>query len=249
MVTNKDILIQHVTLYIVFLWIFTTTSGNQQRYINSTCHFVCTCSFFCGFLLPPVVTNKDILIQHVTLYIVFLWIFTTTSSNQQRYINSTCHFVCTCSFFCGFLLPPVVTNKDILIQHVTLYIVFLWIFTTTSGNQQRYINSTCHFVCTCSFFCGFLLPPVVTNKDILIQHVTLYAVFFVVHGFQPITWSSDRPVKTTDLLIQVSYLNHHEFSGRDFLPRAFWNTVMCLSIGTPKNNKFSICSKWKIYYF
>ena len=25
-------------------------------------------------------------------------------------------------------------------------------------------------------------------------------------------------------------------------------TVMCLSIGTPKNNKFSICSKWKIYY-
>ena len=26
-------------------------------------------------------------------------------------------------------------------------------------------------------------------------------------------------------------------------------TLMCLSIGTPKNNKFSICSKWKIYYF
>ena len=26
-------------------------------------------------------------------------------------------------------------------------------------------------------------------------------------------------------------------------------TVMCLSIGTPINNKFSICSKWKIYYF
>ena len=25
--------------------------------------------------------------------------------------------------------------------------------------------------------------------------------------------------------------------------------IMCLSIGTPKNNKFSICSKWKIYYF
>ena len=24
---------------------------------------------------------------------------------------------------------------------------------------------------------------------------------------------------------------------------------MCLSIGTPKNNKFSICSKWKIHYF
>ena len=23
----------------------------------------------------------------------------------------------------------------------------------------------------------------------------------------------------------------------------------CLSIGTPKNNKFSICSKWKIHYF
>ena len=26
-------------------------------------------------------------------------------------------------------------------------------------------------------------------------------------------------------------------------------TVMCLSIGTPKNNKLSICSKWKINYF
>ena len=26
-------------------------------------------------------------------------------------------------------------------------------------------------------------------------------------------------------------------------------TVMCLSIGTPKNNKFSICSKWKINVF
>ena len=24
---------------------------------------------------------------------------------------------------------------------------------------------------------------------------------------------------------------------------------MCLGIGTPKNNKFSICFKWKIYYF
>ena len=26
-------------------------------------------------------------------------------------------------------------------------------------------------------------------------------------------------------------------------------TLMCLSIGTPENNKFSICSKWKIHYF
>ena len=26
-------------------------------------------------------------------------------------------------------------------------------------------------------------------------------------------------------------------------------TVMCLSIGTPKNNKFSICSKWKFIIF
>ena len=26
-------------------------------------------------------------------------------------------------------------------------------------------------------------------------------------------------------------------------------TVMCLSIGAPKNNKFFICSKWNIYYF
>ena len=27
------------------------------------------------------------------------------------------------------------------------------------------------------------------------------------------------------------------------------HTLMCLSIGTPKINKFSICSKWKIHYF
>ena len=26
-------------------------------------------------------------------------------------------------------------------------------------------------------------------------------------------------------------------------------TLKCLSIGTPKNNKFSICPKWKIHYF
>ena len=26
-------------------------------------------------------------------------------------------------------------------------------------------------------------------------------------------------------------------------------TVMCLSIGIPKDNEFSICPKWKIYYF
>ena len=26
-------------------------------------------------------------------------------------------------------------------------------------------------------------------------------------------------------------------------------TLMCLSIGKLKNNKFSICSKWKIHYF
>ena len=28
-----------------------------------------------------------------------------------------------------------------------------------------------------------------------------------------------------------------------------YGTLMCLGIGTPKNNKFSICSKWKIHYF
>ena len=30
---------------------------------------------------------------------------------------------------------------------------------------------------------------------------------------------------------------------------SFLHTVICLSIGTPKNNTFSICSKWKINYF
>ena len=30
---------------------------------------------------------------------------------------------------------------------------------------------------------------------------------------------------------------------------SFAITLMCLSIGTPKNNKFSICSKWKIHKF
>ena len=28
-----------------------------------------------------------------------------------------------------------------------------------------------------------------------------------------------------------------------------YRSLMCLSIGTPKNNKFSICPKWKIHYF
>ena len=27
------------------------------------------------------------------------------------------------------------------------------------------------------------------------------------------------------------------------------NTVMCLGIGTPINNKFSICPKWKMNYY
>ena len=31
--------------------------------------------------------------------------------------------------------------------------------------------------------------------------------------------------------------------------KRFKATKMCLSIMIPKNNKFSICSKWKIYYF
>ena len=30
--------------------------------------------------------------------------------------------------------------------------------------------------------------------------------------------------------------------------KKFKATKMCLSIMIPKNNKFSICSKWKIYY-
>ena len=29
----------------------------------------------------------------------------------------------------------------------------------------------------------------------------------------------------------------------------FLHTIICFSIGTPKNNKFSICSKWKINDF
>ena len=30
---------------------------------------------------------------------------------------------------------------------------------------------------------------------------------------------------------------------------ALEDTQMCLNIGTPKNNEFLICPKWKIYYF
>ena len=33
------------------------------------------------------------------------------------------------------------------------------------------------------------------------------------------------------------------------LPKKIIITLKCLSIGTPKNNKFSICPKWKIHYF
>ena len=51
------------------------------------------------------------------------------------------------------------------------------------------------------------------------------------------------PVKITDYSGKVS--TDYEIPISCFLP----TTLMCLSIGTPKNNKFSICSKWKIHYF
>ena len=45
------------------------------------------------------------------------------------------------------------------------------------------------------------------------------------------------------IFVQLTYLSKH-------WPKPFyiWSTVMCLSIGTPKINEFSICSKCKIYY-
>ena len=42
-------------------------------------------------------------------------------------------------------------------------------------------------------------------------------------------------------LTRTAYLKYHI--------KFFKHTLMCLSIGTPKNHKFSICSKWKINYF
>ena len=44
-----------------------------------------------------------------------------------------------------------------------------------------------------------------------------------------------------------SRLQHDK--GEDVYFQGKQPTLMCLSIGTPTNNKFSICSKWKIHYF
>ena len=50
-----------------------------------------------------------------------------------------------------------------------------------------------------------------------------------------------------DLIEEVSIVLHYTL--KILLPRETEATLMCLSIGTPKNNKFSIWSKWKIHYF
>ena len=42
---------------------------------------------------------------------------------------------------------------------------------------------------------------------------------------------------------------HVKYKGILLYTLILQNTLMCLSTGTPKNNKFSSCSKWKIYYF
>ena len=47
----------------------------------------------------------------------------------------------------------------------------------------------------------------------------------------------------------MSSVNFHEVVQDSCCSYFFLTTLMCLSIGTPKNNKFSICSKWKIHYF
>ena len=50
----------------------------------------------------------------------------------------------------------------------------------------------------------------------------------------------DQPA--SDSMMLFLYIHTGEWKKYTF-------TLMCLSIGTPKNNKFSICSKWKIRYF
>ena len=51
-------------------------------------------------------------------------------------------------------------------------------------------------------------------------------------------------------VMDQKYFNKVNFS-IDFsvFPCSVENTLKCLSIGTPKNNEFSICPKWKIHYF
>ena len=55
-------------------------------------------------------------------------------------------------------------------------------------------------------------------------------------------WKIGREKKNTSQKISIE-LFESELSKDNNI------TLMCLSIGTPKNNKFSICPKWKIHYF
>ena len=61
---------------------------------------------------------------------------------------------------------------------------------------------------------------------------------FPMKGYK-LRWPYNLKVHTVNPLYNDTHYNS----------KILYTTVMCLSIGTPKNNKFSICSKWKIYYF
>ena len=62
-----------------------------------------------------------------------------------------------------------------------------------------------------------------------------------------LAYLEDKVVPKWGLLVRERICS----SGSRFFPYIEFSqfTLMCLSIGTPKNNKFSICPKWKIHYF
>ena len=76
---------------------------------------------------------------------------------------------------------------------------------------------------------------------------TFYATFIKKDNFLFMT-SCLLPLVTEPFQKWV-YLGKGVKSSLTLKGEANMNTLMCLSIGTPKNNKFSICSKWKIHYY
>ena len=61
-------------------------------------------------------------------------------------------------------------------------------------------------------------------------------------------WFDRRGIKLNSSLPMVKKMATRQRSPGECDSDSIY-TLMCVSIGTPKNNKFSICSKWKIHYF
>ena len=101
-----------------------------------------------------------------------------------------------------------------------------------------------------------------TNQTILYAFGIYQQIFLIEWGINIFIFLPH--IFYTDIALTVSWLwkTHLNWFAKtalyirfklSFQYPSYWNehitTLMCLSIGTPKNNKFSICFKWKIHYF